>query len=131
MKSAFILLLLATIAAASTAAASTCPDLAQRSAEIGGHEIYAHLIEKHKAVPGVPVELYSGRTLIWHGTTDSDGMFTIRQLTSRSYVLKVRGWGEASVRLNPKLDRTFGGQTPYWHLVLADGGCISWGMDTN
>jgi hypothetical protein len=102
-----------------------CADPRLRDAVIGGHVIQAGIATAHKPLRYVRVRLYSGRNLIWAGTTDKDGKFTINHLPSGKYRLFVTKWGSVNVELKPELDVTGLGQRPSYSLLLFDDTCVA------
>jgi hypothetical protein len=109
----------------SMTAAFPCRDPRVRSAVIGGDVIQATVFRK----PGKPrkfaqVELYGGDKIIWTGTTDKNGTFTINHLQHGRYRLSVAGWGSAAVELNPKFDELSNHQRPFYSLLLFDHACV-------
>ena len=78
-----------------------------------------------KPLRHVRVRLYSAHNLIWTGTTDKDGQFTINDVPSGKYKLSVAKWGSVSVELKAELDVTGLGQRPYYSLFLFDDTCVA------
>ena len=113
------------LATSMSLAASRCPDPRLRQAAIGGDAIRGGVLLHKKPLKFAQVRLYfsSGETA-WVGTTDQYGAFTTDKLLPGDYRLEVSGWGSTRVRVNPELDRGFGGQTPTWSLLLSDNACV-------
>src|ERR1700693_4600876 len=91
-------------------AASRCPDPRLRQAEIGGNRIIGVVLHQGKPVKLAHIRVYSTSSgkAEWVWTTDKDGSFTSDKLAPGSYRLEVSGWGSATVKLDPKLDRIEG-----------------------
>ena len=109
------------------ALASSCPDAKMRQAVIGGEIIAGNVIVRQQALKFAQVRLYdSSGKIVWVGTTNKDGGFTIKHLQHDSYRLDVRGWGSATIRLDQKLDRLGNGQAIAYSLQLLDKQCLSY-----
>src|SRR5262245_5523551 len=125
---AFILILNASLCMA----APLCPDPHLREARIGGDSITGTVLLRHKPFGFALVRVYSSPNAIpWFGMTDKNGGFATSKLPPADYRLEVIGWGSTSVRLDPNLDKQFGGQVPVWRLLLTDDGCVGSGMTLN
>jgi len=109
--------------------ASRCPDPRLRQAVIGGDTISASVILDTKPLMFAQVRLYfsSGKTA-WVGVTDKDGRFRITHLSPGSYRLEVRGWGRATILLDPKLTKEPNGQVPDWNVQLMENECVGAGF---
>jgi hypothetical protein len=111
--------------------AKFCPDGYARSVEIGGDAINGSMFVPGSQVGGLKVLLYSAGSLMWFGTSDTEGRFAIDHLLPGEYMLVVEKWGRATIRLNPKQDHNFGGQKGYWSVSLGRNSCVSWGASTD
>lgn len=107
-------------------AAPRCPDPRLRLAIIGGDTITGGVLIHKKPLKFAQLRLYSstGKTA-WVGMTDKDGSFRITHLPPDTYRLDVRGWGSATIRLNPDLNKLPNGQIPAYSVLLMENGCVS------
>ena len=109
-----------------------CSDSRLQQAVIGGNSIDGSVGLHHKPVRLAQLRLHfsNGKTA-WVGTTDKDGGFHIRDLRPDTYRLDVRGWGRATIRINPDLNKLPNGQTLFYSVLLMDDGCIGILTGTN
>ena len=67
--------------------------------------------------------------------TDKDGSFRITHLRPDTYRLDVRGWGSATIRLNPDLNKLSNGQIPAYSVQLMEtsvlAGLFHWTICSN
>jgi hypothetical protein len=106
--------------------AAPCRDSRQQSAVIGGDVIRATAVSSAgKLLRYAPVHLYFDDKLVWTGTTDKNGTFTINQLQPGKYRLAVVGWGSAALELNPKLDGLSNHQLHSYSLMLSNRSCVA------
>jgi hypothetical protein len=105
--------------------AAQCPDPRLRQAVIGGETINGSVVLHQKPLKSAQLRLYFsiGKTA-WVGMTDKDGTFRISQLRPDTYRLDVRGWGSATIRLNPDLNKLANGQIPVWSVQLMEDKCV-------
>jgi hypothetical protein len=107
--------------------ASHCPDPRLRRAVIGGDTISGSIVLHQKPLKSAQIRLYfSTGKIVWVGTTDKDGAFRIPRLLPGTYRLDVRGWGSATIQLDPKLTKLGNGQVPSWGVLLMDNECVSY-----
>lgn len=101
--------------------ASHCSDPRLRQAVIGGDTINGSIILQKKPLKFAQLRLYfsTGKTA-WVGMTDKDGSFRITHLRPDTYRLDVRGWGSATIRLNPDLNKLSNGQIPAYSVQLME-----------
>lgn len=101
--------------------ASRCPDPNLRQAVIGGDTINGSIVLQQKPLKLAQLRLYfsTGKTA-WVGMTDKDGSFRITHLRPDTYRLDVRGWGSATIRLNPDLNKFSNGQIPAYSVQLME-----------
>jgi hypothetical protein len=94
-------------------------------AVIGGETINGSVVLHQKPLKFAQLRLYFsiGKTA-WVGMTDKDGSFRISQLRPDTYRLDVRGWGSATIRLNPDLNKLSNGQIPVWSVQLMEDECV-------
>jgi hypothetical protein len=111
---------------ASLCYASHCPDPNLRQAVIGGDTINGSLILQTKPLKFAQLRLYfsTGKTA-WVGMTDKDGSFHITDLRPDNYRLDVRGWGSATIRMNPDLTKLSNGQIPSYSVLLMENECVA------
>ena len=105
--------------------ASHCPDPNLRQAVIGGDTINGSIILQKKPLRFAQLRLYfsTGKTA-WVGMTDKDGSFRITHLRPDTYRLDVRGWGSATIRFNPELNKLSNGQIPDYSVQLMENECV-------
>ena len=106
--------------------ASHCPDPNLRQAVIGGDTISGGIVLQTKPLKFAQLRLYfsTGKTA-WVGMTDKDGSFRITNLRPDTYRLEVRGWGTATIRLAPNLNKLSNGQIPAYSVELMENECIA------
>jgi hypothetical protein len=117
---------------ASLGFASRCPDPNLRQAVIGGDTINGFVVLHGKPVKFAQMRLYSssGKTA-WVGVADKEGGFAIKHLPPDTYRLTVRGWGSATIRLDPALTQLPNGQMPNWGVQLMDNECVGYSESVN
>lgn len=105
--------------------ASHCPDPNLRQAVIGGDTLNGSIILQKKPLKFAQLRLYfsTGKTA-WVGMTDKDGGFSITNFRPDTYRLDVRGWGSATIRLNPDLNKLSNGQIPAYSVQLIENECV-------
>jgi hypothetical protein len=105
--------------------ASHCPDPNLEHAVIGGDTISGSVVLQQKPLKFAQVRLYhsTGKTA-WVGMTDKHGSFRITYLRPDTYRLDVRGWGSATIRLNPDLNKLSNGQIPAYSVQLMESACV-------
>jgi hypothetical protein len=101
-----------------------CDNPQLRSAVIGGHVIQGSTGADQKPLRHVRVRLFSANKLIWSGTTDKEGNFTIHDVPSGKYRLSLAGWGAVNIELKRKLDTSGTGQEAFWGVILLKDNCV-------
>lgn len=110
----------------SVSVAFPCSELRLQTAVIGGDVIQASVSRRpRKPRKFAQVQLYYGDELVWTGTADKNGAFTINHLQHGKYRLAVAGWGSAAIELDPKLDEFSNHQRPTYSLQLFDDACVA------
>ena len=105
--------------------AQHCPNPNLQRAEIGGDAINGSVELQSGPLKLVQVRVLSSGKISWSGLTDDNGMFHVKGLRPGTYRLAVKGWGSATIRINPNLTKSFGnGQQPYYWVRLLDNECI-------
>lgn len=121
-----LLSLVAIVIALSAAChAQHCPDPTMQRAEIGGDAINGSVELQSGPLKSVQVRVSSRGKISWSGLTDDNGMFHVKGLRPGTYRLAVKGWGSATIRIDPELTKSFGnGQQPYYWVRLLDNECV-------
>lgn len=120
-----LLSLVAMIVLSGACYAQHCPDPNSQRAEIGGNAINGSVELHSKPLKSAQVRVLSSGKISWTGLTDDNGSFHVKGLRPGTFRLAVKGWGSATVRINPELTKPFGnGQLPYYWVRLVDNECI-------